>query len=68
MNVSDYILVTYIKRYLIYTGFVPTYREIEIVLGIDNVMERMDRLADKGIITYIDPETSETKDCYKVAL
>lgn len=68
MNVSEYDLIRYIKRYLIYTGFVPSYTEIGLVLGIDNVKERLDKLAEKGIITYIDPDTSETKDCYKVAL
>lgn len=64
----DYELIHYIKHYLIHTGFVPSYREIEMVLGIENVKEKMDKLAELGIITYIDPSTSETKDCYTVVL
>lgn len=68
MNVSDYNIVTYIKRYLIYTGFVPSLTEISLVLGIENIQERMDKLVAKGLIEYIDPETSETHDQYKVNL
>lgn len=53
--VTDEDIYNYIKRYLLATGFVPTYREIGGVMGLksqSSVYNHMQNLEDKGLIEH----------------
>lgn len=55
MKVTDDEILRYIKRYLLATGFTPTYREIGEVMCLDSlssVYHHMSSLEEKGLIEF----------------
>lgn len=63
-KVSDAEIMRYIKRYLLATGFTPTFREISGVMGLESlntVHRHMKRLEEKGLI-----EFNESRSQYRV--